>query len=382
MATDDRPFRPARAPASGINWLVIILLILVTGLLWRDRGGIGAFSDRSKPLDPDAKERPITARGDLAEDEQSTIALFKQAAPSVVHITNLAVKRDLNMDIFGIPQGTGTGFIWDKKGYVVTNFHVLENANAAKVMLADRSEWNAALVGVARDHDLAVLKIDVPENRLPALLVGESANLQVGQKVFAIGNPFGLDQTLTTGVVSGLGREILSVTKRPIQGVIQIDAAINPGNSGGPLLDSAGRLIGINTAIPAEVSAGIGFAVPVDTVQRIVPQIIKYGRAERVGLGITIWDDRRIAQLGLRGVLVRDVAEGGPAAKAGIRPTRFAQEETIPGDLILAANGKTINNSRDLYRMLDQFKAGDVVTLTVHRDDGEVKVAVTLAVLD
>jgi S1-C subfamily serine protease len=285
MPTDDRPFRPARAPTTGINWLVIILLILVTGLLWRERGG-GAFSERSRLRDPKAQERPITARGDLAEDEKSTIALFKQAAPSVVHITNLAVRRDLNMDIFGIPQGTGTGFIWDRKGYVVTNFHVIEHANAAKVMLADRSEWDASLVGVARDQDVAVLKIEAPEEKLPAILVGESANLEVGQKVFAIGNPFGLDQTLTTGVVSGLGREILSVTKRPIQGVIQTDAAINPGNSGGPLLDSAGRLIGINTAIPAEVSAGIGFAVPVDTVQRIVPQIIKYGRAERIGLGI------------------------------------------------------------------------------------------------
>ncbi len=164
--------------------------------------------------------------------------------------------------------------------------------------------------------------------------------------------------------------------------MIQTDAAINPGNSGGPLLDSAGRLIGINTAIPAEASAGIGFAVPVDTVQRIVPQIIKYGRVERIGLGIKIWDDQRIAQLGLRGVLVRDVTEGGPAAKAGIRPTRFEQDETIPGDLILAVNGKTVNNSRDLYRILDQFKAGDVVTLTIHRESGEMKVAVTLAVLE
>ncbi|HEY2252034.1 MAG TPA: trypsin-like peptidase domain-containing protein, partial [Planctomycetaceae bacterium] len=227
MPTDDRPFRPARAPTTGINWLVIILLILVTGLLWRERGG-GAFSERSRLRDPKAQERPITARGDLAEDEKSTIALFKQAAPSVVHITNLAVRRDLNMDIFGIPQGTGTGFIWDRKGYVVTNFHVIEHANAAKVMLADRSEWDASLVGVARDQDVAVLKIEAPEEKLPAILVGESANLEVGQKVFAIGNPFGLDQTLTTGVVSGLGREILSVTKRPIQGVIQTDAAINP----------------------------------------------------------------------------------------------------------------------------------------------------------
>jgi S1-C subfamily serine protease len=381
MSTDDRPFRPARAPVSGINWLLIILLILVTALLWRDRGG-NAFSGRPPVHDPNAQERPIVARGDLAEDEKSTVALFKQAAPSVVHITNLAVQRDLNLDVFGIPQGTGSGFIWDKKGYVVTNYHVLENAAAAKVMLADRSEWDAALVGVARDKDVAVLKIDAPEDRLAAILVGESANLQVGQKVFAIGNPFGLDQTLTTGVVSGLGREILSVTKRPIQGVIQIDAAIYPGNSGGPLLDSAGRVIGINTAIPAEVSMGIGFAVPIDTVRWIVPQIIKHGRVERIGLGITSWDDQRMAQWGLRGVLVRDVIDGGPAAKAGIRPTRATRDGNSPGDLILAVNGKPVNNTRDLYRILDQFKAGDVVRLTIHRDDREMNVDVPLEVLD
>lgn len=381
MPTDDRPLRPRRAPATGINWLLIILLILVAALLWRDRGG-NAFPGRRQLHDPNAQERPVVPRGDLAEDEKSTIAVFKQAAPSVVHITNLAVRRDLNLNILEIPQGTGTGFIWDKKGYVVTNYHVLENAGAAKVMLADRSEWDAALVGYARDKDVVVLKIEAPEDRLPAILIGESANLQVGQKVLAIGNPFGLDQTLTTGVVSGLGREILSVTKRPIQGVIQTDAAINPGNSGGPLLDSAGRMIGINVAIPAAVSAGIGFAVPVDTVRWIVPQIIKYGKVERIGLGISSWDDQRTAQWGLRGVFVREVIEGGPAAKAGIRPTRITEDEFIPGDLILAVNGKPVNASRDLYRILDQFKAGDVVTLTIHRDEGEIKVAVTLEVLD
>lgn len=381
MPTEDRPFRPARAPASGINWLLIILVILVTALLWRERGG-KAFSVRSPLHDPHVQERPIVPRGDLAEDEKSTIALFKLAAPSVVHVTNLARRRDLNFNVFEIPQGTGTGFIWDKKGYVVTNFHVLENASAAKVMLADRSEWDAALVGVAPDKDVVVLKIEAPEDRLSPILVGESANLEVGQKVLAIGNPFGLDQTLTTGVVSGLGREILSVTKRPIQGVIQTDAAINPGNSGGPLLDSAGRVIGINTAIPAAVSAGIGFAVPIDTVRWIVPQIIKNGKVETIGLGITSWDDQVTARVGLRGVLVRDVIEGGPAAKAGIRPTVSTREGDIPGDLILAVDGKAVNNTRDLYRLLDQFRAGDVVTLTIHRDDSVMKVVVRLDVLE
>jgi S1-C subfamily serine protease len=373
-----------QSPASGINWLLVILLILVAAFLWRDRGRFrGANSDLH---DPDARERPIVPRGDLAEDEKTTIALFKQAAPSVVHITSLAVQRDpLSLDVFGIPQGSGSGFIWDKQGYIVTNYHVIEKAGAAKVTLADQSDWGARLVGVAADKDVAVLKIDAPEDKLAPLLLGASANLQVGQKVFAIGNPFGLDQTLTTGVISGLGREILSLTKRPIQGVIQTDAAVNPGNSGGPLLDSAGLLIGVNTAIysPSGVSAGIGFAVPVDTVQWIVPQIIRHGKVERIGIGISVWDDQVTARLGVHGVLVHDVIEKGPADEAGIVPTRRANDgRYIPGDLIVGVNGKAVRNSLDLYRVLDQFKAGQTVTLTVSRDGVEHKIPVTLRVLE
>jgi S1-C subfamily serine protease len=205
----------------------------------------------------------------------------------------------------------------------------------------------------------------------------------VGQKVFAIGNPFGLDQTLTTGIISGLGREILSVTKRPIQGVIQTDAAVNPGNSGGPLLDSAGLLIGVNTAIysPSGAYAGIAYAVPVDTVRWIVPKIIRDGKVDRVGIGVSIWDDQYLARLGIRGVLVHDVVEGGPAAQSGILPTRRTNDRYIPGDLIVAVNGKPVRNSLDLYRLLDPFKAGDTVTLTVSRDGVEKNVAVTLRVL-
>jgi S1-C subfamily serine protease len=384
MTGDDRPLRPVQSPASGINWLLVILLILVAAFLWRDRGRFrGANSDLH---DPDARERPIVPRGDLAEDEKTTIALFKQAAPSVVHITSLAVQRDpLSLDVFGIPQGSGSGFIWDKQGYIVTNYHVIEKAGAAKVTLADQSDWGARLVGVAADKDVAVLKIDAPEDKLAPLLLGASANLQVGQKVFAIGNPFGLDQTLTTGVISGLGREILSLTKRPIQGVIQTDAAVNPGNSGGPLLDSAGLLIGVNTAIysPSGVSAGIGFAVPVDTVQWIVPQIIRHGKVERIGIGISVWDDQVTARLGVHGVLVHDVIEKGPADEAGIVPTRRANDgRYIPGDLIVGVNGKAVRNSLDLYRVLDQFKAGQTVTLTVSRDGAEHKIPVTLRVLE
>jgi S1-C subfamily serine protease len=382
MATGDRPYRQAVPPATGLNWLLVILLVLVAAFVWRERGRTHAMLDARNP---NAREPPIVPRGDLAEDEKSTIALFKRAAPSVVHITSMTVQRDpLNLDVLGIPQGTGSGFIWDKDGYIVTNYHVIEKAGAAKVTLADTTDWDARLVGVAPDKDIAVLKIDAPEDKLSPIELGTSANLEVGQKGFAIGNPFGLDQTLTTGVISGLGREILSVTKRPIQGVIQTDAAVNPGNSGGPLLDSAGLMIGVNTAIysPSGASAGIGFAVPVDTVRWIVPQIIRHGKVERIGIGVSIWDDQVTARLGVRGVLVHSVVEDGPAARAGILPTRRGRDRYIPGDLIVAINDKPVNNSLDLYRVLDQFKAGDPVTVTVNRNGSEKKIPITLQVIE
>lgn len=381
MSGDSRPFRPG--PASGINWLLVILLILMTGYLWRSSG------ERRGPAslhNPAAAERPITPRGDLAEDEKTTIALFKQASPSVVHITNLLVQRDeINADALGIPQGAGSGFIWDTDGYIVTNNHVVEGADAAKVTLNDRSQWDARIVGSARDKDIAVLKIEAPRERLHPIQVGTSENLQVGQKVFAIGNPFGLDQTLTTGVISGLGREILSVTRRPIQGVIQTDAAVNPGNSGGPLLDSSGLLIGINTAIysPSGASAGVGFAVPVDPIRWIVPQLIKHGKVERIGMGIAPFDDAIAKRFRIDGVVVYYVRPGSPAATAGIRPSELVGTRVKKwGDVIVAVNGTPVRNTIDLFRILDQFKAGDTVTVTVNRESGDQQIPVTLQVLD
>jgi S1-C subfamily serine protease len=384
MSRDDRPLRPAPSVASGINWLLVILLIILAAMLWRDRG-LRSAGLNSSLHNPEAQDRPIVPRGDLAEDEKTTIALFKRAAPSVVHITSLAVQRDpLSTDVLGIPQGTGSGFIWDKNGYVVTNYHVVESAGAMKVTLADRSEWSAEPVGRAPDKDVAVLKIDAPAEKLTPIEPGTSANLEVGQKVFAIGNPFGLDQTLTTGIISGLGREILSVTQRPIQGVIQTDAAVNPGNSGGPLLDSAGLVIGVNTAIysPSGVNSGIAYAVPIDPILWIVPQLIRHGKVERVGIGVRLLEDQLTARLGIRGVLVHEVVESGPAARAGIQPSRRTKDGYVPGDLIVAVNGKPINNSIDLYRILDQFKAGDKVTLTINRNGVDKQVPVTLRVLE
>src|SRR6266576_815207 len=266
--------------------------------------------------DPRASPRAVTPRGDLLPNERSTIALFRQASPAVVNITAIGVEQDLfSLNLYQIPQGTGSGFVWDTNGDIITNFHVIQNADAAQVTLADQSNWKAQVVGAAPDKDLAVLRIDAPASRLHPIPIGTSKDLQVGQSVYAIGNPFGLDQTLTTGVISALNREIESVTRRPIQGVIQSDAAINPGNSGGPLLDSAGRLIGVNTAIysPSGSNAGIGFAIPVDVVNRVVPELIRNGRVPTPGIGIVAGDETLGMRLGIKGVVVVRTVPGSPA---------------------------------------------------------------------
>lgn len=332
--------------------------------------------------DPRATSRTVTARGELFSDERSTINLFRQASPSVVNITTIGVERDLfTLNLYQIPQGTGSGFVWNINGDIITNFHVIQNADSAQVTLADQSNWKARVVGVAPDKDLAVLRIDAPANRLRPIPIGTSKDLQVGQSVYAIGNPFGLDQTLTTGVISALNREIESVTRRPIQGVIQSDAAINPGNSGGPLLDSAGRLIGVNTAIysPSGASVGIGFAIPVDTVNRIVPELIRSGKIIRPGLGIQIADDQIAQRLGVTGILVVDVARGSAAAKAGIQPTRRDAEGRLRlGDIITALDGKKVESPTDLYLLLEKYKIGDAVNISILRNGKTVETKVAL----
>ena len=352
---------------------LLVVSVLVALLAWQF--GMGGVSGRAVP-------REVTPRGDLSSDESLTISLFRRASPSVVNITTLAVRRDFfTLNLLEIPEGTGSGFVWDKAGHIVTNFHVIQNADVAQVTLADRSTRKARKIGVAPDKDLAVLRIDVPKNGLRPIPIGTSNDLRVGQKVLAIGNPFGLDQTLTTGVISALGREIESVTRRPIQGVIQTDAAINPGNSGGPLLDSAGRLIGVNTQIfsPSGASVGIGFAIPVDTVNRIVPQLIRHGRVIRPGLGVQVAEEQLARELGLPGVLIVDVAPEGAAAKAGIRPTRRDfSGQVILGDVIVALDGKQIESVNDLYLVLEQYGIGETVTLTILREGKRHKVRVIL----
>ena len=327
---------------------------------------------------------PVTARGDLAADERNNIDVFKRVSPSVVHIATLSAARGFALDVMQVPRGMGSGFIWDQQGHVVTNFHVIQGATGAQVALSDHRTYPASLVGVFPDRDLAVLKIDVPadKDKLQPIIVGESANLQVGQKVYAIGNPFGLDQSLTTGIVSALEREIESVTRRAIRGMIQTDAAINPGNSGGPLLDSAGRLIGVNTAIfsPSGASAGIGFAIPVDEVNRVVPRLIRDGRFVRPTLGVEVAPSAVGKSLGLpEGVAVVGVVPGSPAAVAGVRPFKRAPDGAlVVGDVITAVDGGKVNSLDNLLEALERHQPGDVVKLGVWREGAAAEVPATL----
>ncbi len=324
---------------------------------------------------------PVTPRGDLAEDEKATIELFRRASPSVVFITTLAREPIGFLEIQEVPQGAGSGFLWDAKGHVVTNFHVIQGAGAARVSLHDRSEWPATLVGAAPDQDLAVLHVGAPAEKLVAILVGTSRDLQVGQKVFAIGNPFGLDFTLTTGIVSALGRSIPALTGRRIDDVVQTDAAINPGNSGGPLLDSAGRLIGVNTQIasPSGASAGVGFAVPVDTVNRVVPQLIAHGRVVRPQLGIAAGNEAALRRAGIPGVLVMSVAPGSPAARAGLRGTSRGKDGRLElGDVIQGIDAQEVASLDDLYAALERHEPGDVVKVRVLREGRKAALEVRL----
>ena len=359
------------------NLLFVLLLVLIAFVLFWDRWPGGAL---------DVEPRTITPRADLSNAEKSTIKLFEGASDSVVHITTISVRRDMfSMNLFEIPQGSGSGFVWDKQGHIVTNFHVVRKAQGAHVTLSDQTTWDAQLVGVEPEKDLAVLRIDAPADELQPIPVGKSTNLQVGQSVFAIGNPFGLDQSLTSGIISGLGREIKSVTGRPIRDVIQTDAAINPGNSGGPLLDSAGRLIAVNTAIysPSGTYAGIGFAVPVDTVNRVVPQLIGTGDFQPAGLGISVAPDSVLKRVGIEGALVMDVTSGSPADEAGIRPTRRNRRgDIVLGDIITAIDGKEVESGSDYLAMRDKFEEGQKVTVTLRRGDQTLTREVTLERVD
>ena len=327
--------------------------------------------------------RTVAPRGALAADEQANIELFRRTSPSVVHITTLETQRDFfSINVQQVPRGTGTGFAWDEHGHVVTNFHVIQGGSGARVTLSDQTTYPAKLVGAFPDRDLAVLKIDVPAAKLPPIPLGTSRDLLVGQRVYAIGNPFGLDQTLTTGIVSALNREIQSFNDRTIRAVIQTDAAINPGNSGGPLLDSAGRLVGVNTQIasPSGASAGIGFAIPADEVARIVPRLIRDGRYLRPAIGVTAGPAELHRALKLpKGVALVQVEAKGPAARAGLQPFRRASNgDIVAGDVITAINGEAVADLDDMLAALERRQPGDSVTLTVWRNGKSRKHGVVL----
>ena len=375
------PPPPPPPPRRSFTLLQIVLLLIVGFLLYRQ-----FFTHGTPAVDP----RPVTPAGDLAGDEKATIDLFKEAGPSVVNITTLTARLDLwTRNVEEIPQGSGSGFIWDDAGHVVTNFHVVESiargGGTAQVTMSDHSNHSADLVGIAPNQDLAVLRIRTPKYKLrPIARIGSSNDLQVGQKVFAIGNPFGLDQTLTTGIVSALGRTIPARTGRAIEDVIQTDAAINPGNSGGPLFDSSRRLIGVNTAIysPTGAYAGIGFAVPVDTVNRIVPQLIRNGRVASPDIGV-IADDRlglRLTrQMGVEGVLVLGVRPNSPAAAAGLRGTQRTRTGYIPGDVITHVDGRKVTTADQFHAALERHGPGESVTLTILREGETFETTIKLA---
>ncbi len=383
--TEDAPTtaddEPAVAHSSGGGWLILALLVVVFALL------IDRF--RSEAVNPNQGRRAVTPRGDLSQVEKTQIEIFNESSPSVVHITTATLRQSSNFSVTERPQGTGTGFIWSEDGYIVTNFHVVQNSEKLYVTLADNTSHEAKLVGYEAAYDVAVLQIDVGDRKLKTLPVGTSTDLQVGQNVYAIGSPFGLDQTLTTGVISGLGRELQTRIGR-IFDVIQTDAAINPGNSGGPLLDSAGRLIGVNTAIysPSGASSGVGFAVPVDTVNRVVPELIQYGRNQRPLLGVRPFPDSRFDALkqidgfsvpqNLDGVLIQTVLEGSGAATAGLRGTNIEPGNTQIGDVIIAVNHRSITDWGSLLDELDRHQPGDTVSVTVWRDGDEKQFNVVL----
>ncbi len=316
------------------------------------------------------------------DDEANTTEIFRKASPAVVYVTNTALGRSLfSLDVLEIPRGTGTGFVWDDSGLIVTNFHVISGAQKLTVTLHDRTEYDAEVIGVAPEKDLAVLRLLRPPANLATLPLGDSSELAVGRKVLAIGNPFGLDTTLTTGIVSALGREIQAAGNRKIRGVIQTDAAINPGKSGGPLLNSLGQLVGVNTAIysPSGASAGIGFAIPVNTVRDVVPQLIAYGRTLRPIIGVELASDRWVQRYGVQGLPVVQAYPGLPAAEAGISGARRnARGDVVLGDIITHIDGKPIASQDDFYSALEARKAGDVVTVKTRLGDKTPTYRITL----
>jgi 2-alkenal reductase len=352
-----------------IYWIVGGLAI-VTALALLER-----YGNRNRYAD--SRPRTIEPRGELADFEKATIEIFNRTSPSVVYIfTENAVRG-----FFGtseIRQGAGSGFVWDQRGHIVTNFHVVQGAQRIQVRLDTGQALEATYVGGSQDHDLAVVRLRSMPADIQPIPVGISSGLQVGQAVFAIGNPFGLSRTLTTGVISALDRRLPTAAGREVVGVIQTDAAINPGNSGGPLIDSAGRLIGVNTAIISGSgnSAGIGFAVPVDVVNQVVPQLISNGKVPRPGIGIVVLNEEVAASLGVTGVVIDRVMPGSSADQAGLEGIDYRNR--LLGDVILAVDGQAVNNIAEFMRLMQRYNVGQSVGLKVRRAERVREVTVNI----
>jgi S1-C subfamily serine protease len=327
---------------------------------------------------------PPPSDGAFLEDERNTMDVFDAASRATVFVTQRQLVRDFTRGVVEVPQGSGTGFLWDDRGHVVTNFHVVDGARSLTVTLSDGSEYPATFVGGEPRKDIAVLRIDAPADKLVAIRLPPDGHApRVGQKAIAIGNPFGLDNTLTVGVISALGRDVEGYGGVTIRDMVQTDASINPGNSGGPLLDSQGRLIGMNTMIFSRSgsSAGIGFAVPASTIKRVVSQIVLFGKPQNVGLGVTLLHDEQARRLGIRGVILREVTPGSPAADAGLVGLRQTPRGIAIGDVIVAIDGKPIVRYDDLYQSLDTRSPGEIVRVRVLRDGQPREVDVPVALL-
>ncbi len=342
------------------------LLVLLAALV----SSTAPFAQRTA-----AEPRAISPRGPLLADEQHVVKLFEATAPSVAYITTQVVARR-SFFVAEVAQGAGSGFVWDDKGHVVTNNHVVEGAQRVQVQLDAGRTYEARVIGTAPQYDLAVVKLEQVPPGLKPIAIGTSKELRIGQTAYAIGNPYGLTRTLTSGIVSALDRHLPTSDIREISGAIQTDAAINPGNSGGPLLDSSGRLIGVTTAIrsPSGGNTGVGLAIPVDLVNRIVPQLISKGRAPSPGIGIVPVDPEVVAQAGLVGVVIADVVPRSPAAQAGLKG--YDRRKEAIGDLIVAVNGRAVESLTAFISELDRVGIDRTAELTVIRDGKERRVKV------
>lgn len=369
---------PPKASFSPLPWLAAMAAgAALSAAIITTTSVLNVYTPSASAYVEKAPEKPSEKPPTYLPGEASVIELFEKATKSVAYVTTYTESRSgLSLNPMETPAGTGSGIVWDRSGRIVTNFHVIRAASGAKITLANKKTYDAELVGSSADDDVAVLRIKAGAGELEPIDIGDSSNLRVGQSTFAIGNPFGLDHTLTTGVLSGLGREMKSPTGRTIGNVIQTEASINPGNSGGPLIDGRGRLIGMNTAIysPSGASAGVGFAIPVNTLKVIAEELIENGRIVRPVIGISYLESSQARALGIeKGVLVLDVPEGSAAERAGMKGTSRMTFGSIElGDIIIGVDADEVKNEGDLFKALDKHKVGDVVKIKVkNTTDGE-----------